>query len=153
LVLLTLGTAIAVASGVLDSIRGLHLYLVAVVAIVAYAAVTSALSGFGRIERRSRRRSRAEGEASRPPFFERAHRRLELASSSTVQFEHLRPSLRAVADQRLARHAVRLESDAARDLLGEREWSLLVQPRSGDKFAPGPRPGELRALIDALGRV
>lgn len=149
-------TSIALAGvvlGVFPPYGALRVYLVAVVAIVAFAAVTSALSGFGRIERRSRPRSRAVGATARPPFFERAQRRLELASSSNVQFEQLRPRLQEIAEQRLAGHAVRLQSDAARDLLGEQEWSLLVQPRSGDKFAPGPRPAALRALIDALERL
>jgi hypothetical protein len=70
-----------------------------------------------------------------------------------VQFEQLRPRLQEIAERRLARHAARLQSDAARELLGEQEWSLLMQPRSGDKFDPGPRTAELRALIDALERV
>jgi hypothetical protein len=153
LVVLTFGALFALVSGVMDAARAVHVYLVAVVAIVAYAAVISALAGFGRIERRSRPRSRMEGETSRPPFFERAHRRLELASSSNVQFEQLRPRLQEIAEQRLAHHGARLGSDESRRLLGEAAWLLLTRPRHGDKFDPGPRAGELRALIDALERV
>lgn len=153
LVLLTLAAPVAVVFGAIDTARAVHVYLVAVTAIVAYAAATATLSGFGRIERRPGRRSRTELEASRPPFFERAQRRLELASTSIAQFEQLRPRLRAIAEQRLARHGLRLQSDAGRGLLGEEAWLLLAQPRQGDKFAPGPQPSELRALIDTMERI
>jgi hypothetical protein len=88
-----------------------------------------------------------------PAFFKRAQRQVELASTSIAQFEQLRPSLREIAEQRLARRGLRLRNDAARGLLGNEAWLLLDRPRQGDKFAPGPKPSELRALIEALERI
>jgi hypothetical protein len=153
-VLLTATVLTAVVFDVVPTRGAVRVYLVVVVAAAAAVTVARALSRFGRLERRARRpRSRARSDIPMPLFFGRAERRLELASSSIAQFELLRPRLREVAEQRLALRGTRLESDASRRLLGETAWLLLDRRREGDKFAPGPRPTELRELIDALERI
>jgi hypothetical protein len=153
-VLLTLLVVAGVVAGVLPAGATVRVYLLVVVAAGAVVVVAGTLSRFDRIERVPRRRgSRALVDVPLPPFFERTQRRLELASTSIAQFEQLRPRLREIAEQRLAGHGLRLRSDAAKGVLGEEAWLLLDRPREGDKFAPGPKPSELRALIEALERI
>jgi hypothetical protein len=153
-VLVTVLVVAGVVVGLVPARGALHVYLLVVVAVGAVVAVTRVLSQFGRLERRPRwRRSGPASDVSVPAFFKRAQRQVELASTSIAQFEQLRPSLREIAEQRLARRGLRLRNDAARGLLGNEAWLLLDRPRQGDKFAPGPKPSELRALIEALERI
>lgn len=46
----------------------------------------------------------------------------------------LRPSLKRIAEHRLDRHGLGIESAGAVDLLGEREWNTLM--RTGDEAVP-----------------
>jgi hypothetical protein len=126
-------------------------YLLALVALAGVLVVTRTLSRFGRLERLPRREAKAD-ERERPPFFERAIRRVELAGASGVYFEQLRPRLREIAEQRLVPHGVRLRDERARELLGDEAWLALERRPDGDKFEP-PREGELRGVIEALERL
>ena len=152
----------------------MRFYLLAVLTLATYAVVSQTLSRFARVKRAPRRQRLATAAESRlPPFFERAERReahlclplpgggavtLALAPieqaihTSAGQFEQVRQRLREIAEQRLARRGLRLNSDA-RDLVGEKAWLLLAGPPPADRFAPGPPPSDLRHLIEALEQI
>jgi hypothetical protein len=150
LAVLTLAVLVAVAAaGVLSPAAALRAVALVGVALLAAAVAAGALAGFGRVERRRRRRAQPQPGAS-PVLVERAERRLELAMSFALQFESLRRDLRAAAEQRLAGRGLRFESEAARELLGEEAWELLAAPAKADGFAPGLERGRLARLLAAL---
>jgi hypothetical protein len=126
-------------------------YLLALLALAGTVVASRTLSRFGRLER-APRREQVTNDPETPPLFERAMRRIELANTSGVYFEQLRPRLREIADQRLAAHGLRLRSEDARELLGEEAWLALERRPEGDKFAPPPE-GELTRVIEALERI
>jgi hypothetical protein len=151
---LTLAALAGVALGILPATGTVRGYLLAVVALAGVLALQKTVPGLGRLERRPRGRGKSPGEEeSLPPFFQRAERRLELASASLGQFEQLRPQLRLIAERRLAVRGLRFESEQARELLGASAWRLLERTPAGDKFAPGPEPAELSTLIEKLERI
>jgi hypothetical protein len=146
----TLAALALIVLGVFPPVDVARFYLLALIALAVVVVAGGTLSGFGPLERS--RRKEATGEPETPPFFERAKRRVELADASGVYFEQLRPRLREIADQRLAAHGLRLQSEGARQLLGEEAWLALDRPPEGDKFAPPPE-GELARVIGALERI
>jgi hypothetical protein len=153
LVLFATIVAIAViVLGILSPVEAVRLYVLGITALAGAVVVRRTLFRFGRLERAPRRRRPVTEAAEVPPFFERAQRRIELANASGVYFEQLRPRLREVADQRLAAHGLRLQSEEARKLLGEEAWLPLDRQPEGDKFAPPP-DGELARVIGALERI
>lgn len=137
--------------GIFPPVDVVRIYLLGLIAFAGALAAGRTLSQFGRVER-SRRREPLPETPETPVFFERAERRIELASESGVYFEQLRPRLREIAEQRLAAHGTRLESDRARRLLGDDAWNALERRPQEDKFAPPPE-GELGRVIAALERI
>lgn len=127
-----------------------RVYLLGLIALAGAIVTTRTLSRFGRLERLPRKEVTEEPKT--PPFFERAKRRVELAQTSGVYFEQLRPRLREIAEQRLAARGLRPSNEGARELLGDEAWLALERPPEGDKFAPPPE-GELDRVIEALERV
>src|SRR5262245_13869983 len=95
----------------------------------------------------------------RPLELERLEREVYLSvSTSFYLHRRLLPLLREIASTRLfMRHGIDLDRrpDAAAALLGERAWAWLrpavEAPR--DRWAPGPPPAELRAVVDALEKI
>lgn len=151
LVLFSAAAAVAfILVGAFPPVDVARIYMLGLIALAGAVVVTRTLSRFDRLERLSRREVAEEPET--PPFFERAKRRAELAQTSGVYFEQLRPRLREIAEQRLAAHGLRLRGEEARDLLGEEAWLALERRPEGDKFAP-PREGALRDVIEALERI
>jgi hypothetical protein len=143
---------VAVLFGLVSPGRAVWICAIVTVAIAAYTAVAESLAAF-EPPQRSTRRLPMRRRRPVPAFFDRVERRLELASVTAAQYEPLRQRLRAIAEQRLAGHGVRLESDEARRLLGEEAWRLLEDVPHEDRFSPGPRPPELHRLLEALERV
>jgi hypothetical protein len=136
--------------GAFPPVDVVRIYLLELIALAGAVVATWTLSRFGRLERLPSREVTEDRET--PPFFERAKRRVELAQTSGVYFEQLRPRLREIAEQRLAARGLRLTSAEARELLGEEPWVALERPQEGDKFAPPPE-GELRRVIEAVERL
>lgn len=60
----------------------------------------------------------------------------------------LRPALRRIAEHRLDRHGLGMESPGAVELLGEREWNTLMA--TGDEAVP---VDELELLVAGLERL
>jgi hypothetical protein len=129
----------------------MRLYLLGVVAVLGAFLAGRTLSRFGRLERSPRWWKRKATRAETPPFFERANRRIELANTSEVYFEQLRPRLREIAEQRLAARGLWLRSEDARELLGQEAWLALDQ-QAEDKFAR-PEEGRLARVIESLERI
>jgi hypothetical protein len=150
LTLLALG---ALVLGVIPSSRTIHIYLVLVVALAAYAAVRDASQRFDAPQRLRRRLRLRHRHRVLPPYFERVVRTIELASMTSAQYEPVRRRLRLIAEQRLAAHGVLLDSGRAQELLGADAWALLEEIPHERRFERGPRPRELRQLIDALERM
>ncbi len=138
--------------GVFPPADVVRIYLLGLVALAGALAAGRTLARFGRLERTPRRAKPEPKTPETPAFFERALRRVELANTSGIYFEQLRPRLREIAEQRLAGRGVRLGSDDARALLGEDAWLALERVPEGDKLAP-PRKGELAGVIQALERI
>jgi hypothetical protein len=135
--------------GLVAPVDAARIYLLGLVGVAGAVAASGTLSHFGRLERRRRR---VKGRPVTPAFFERTQRRIELASASGIYFEQLRPRLREIAEQRLAKHGLRLKSDGARQLLGEEAWQALERPPAGDRFER-PERGRLARVIGALERL
>jgi hypothetical protein len=151
LVLISAVAAVAlILVGALPPVDVVRIYLLGLIALAGAVVATWTLSRFGRLERWPR--SEVTEEPETPPFFERAKRRVELAQTSGVYFEQLRPRLREIAEQRLAARGLRLTSAEARKVLGEEPWLALEGQQQGDKFAPPPE-GELGRVIEALERI
>jgi hypothetical protein len=142
----------AIVFGALPPVDVARIYLLALVALAGALVARRTLSRFERIERSARRPETEAGQPEPPPFFERAKRRIELANTSGVYFEQLRPRLREIAEQRLVGHGLRLRDEEARELLGEEAYRALERRPEGDKFAPPPE-GELARVVEALERI
>ena len=153
LIVLTLLALVALLFGVIPSSRTIHIYLVLVVALAAYAAVRDALSGYDTAQRLRRRLRLPRRTRVLPPYFERVVRTIELASMTSAQYEPVRRRLRVIAEQRLGAHGVLLESERAQELLGADAWALLQEIPHSQRFERGPRPRELRQLIEKLEQV
>ncbi len=149
----TLLALVGLVFGVIPSERTIHIYLAFVVALAAYAAVSDTLRRFDspqRLRRRLRLRIRPH---SVPPYFERVVRTIELASMTSAQYEPVRRRLRLIAEQRLGARGVLLESDRAQELLGVDGCTLLQEIPHERRFERGPRPRQLRELIERLEQV
>lgn len=88
----------------------------------------------------------------------RIERSVALSGSSRLEFEHrLQPDLRHLAGERLRlRRGINLERrpDAARAVLGERAWDLVMRRGAGsDRTAPAPALAEIRELFEMLEQV
>ncbi len=136
--------------GAFSPVDVVRTYLLGLIALAGAVVATRTLARFGQLERLPRREITEEPET--PPFFEAAKRRIELAQVSGVYFEQLRPRLREIAEQRLAAHGLRLKSEKARELLGDKAWLALERRPQRDKFAPPPE-GELDRVVEALERI
>jgi hypothetical protein len=122
------------------------------------------------------RTTREAGPSTRTSDFERALAELagrhpsdtgDLALVNDVQQStasalhlhvRLRPTLREIAAHRLwMRFGVDLdrEQGRARELVGAEAWELVrpERPPPGDRLARGPRPAELRAVVEELERL
>jgi hypothetical protein len=153
LVLFSMAAALAaIVFGALPPVDVARIYLLALVALAGAVVAGRTLSRFGRLERLPRRAKIDTEEREPPLFFERAKRRIELANTSGVYFEQLRPRLREIAEQRLVVHGLRLSDEEARQLLGEETYRALERRPEGDKFAPPPE-GELARVVEALERI
>jgi hypothetical protein len=123
----------------------------AVAALVAYAAVR-------RLAPPARRRARRGPPASAlPPRLERLERRVALGVGSAVDLHTgVRPVLREIAGERLARRGIALDADPdAPVLLGDELWEIVRPDRPvPDRVDPHGLP--LRALrrhLDTLERL
>jgi hypothetical protein len=138
--------------GALPAVDMIRLYLLGVIAVAGAFLAGRTLSRFGRLRRSRRWWKRSVQRETAPPFLDRAERRIELANSTEVYFEQLRPRFREIAEQRLSGRGARLRSEEARELLGDEAWLALERPPEGDKFAR-PAEGRLERVIDALERI
>ena len=109
--------------------------------------------------RRSAIEQALEGEqAPRPERLaelERLEREVVLSRQSAFDaYFRLRPVLREISRQRLARRGVDLDAagPAAERLLGPEAWAIVRPdlPRPRDHFAPGVRLEEMRRAIESL---
>jgi hypothetical protein len=152
-VLFSLAAALAaIVFGALPPLEVARIYLLVLVALAGTVVASRTLARFGRLERSPRRANIDTEDPEPPPFFERAKRRIELANTSGVYFEQLRPRLREIAEQRLVVHGLRLSDEEARHLLGGKTYRALERRPEGDKFAPPPE-GELARVVGALERI
>jgi hypothetical protein len=155
--LLTLVVVFAIAAlaaillGASSAVDVTRLYLLGVIAVAGVLLAGRTLSRFDPLDRSPRWWKRSVKKTETPAFFVRAERRVELANTSEVYFEQLRPRLREIAGQRLAERGLRLGSHEARDLLGPEAW-LALERRAEDKFAR-PEEGRLERVIEALERI
>jgi hypothetical protein len=93
-----------------------------------------------------------------PAQLVRLERVVEWSGTSALDVHtRLRPVLVEIADARLGRRGLRLDRDAeeARRLLGPAAWELVRpdRPAPPNRDAPGLRPRELEAALDALEAV
>jgi hypothetical protein len=136
----------------------LDVYVLVLGALAVFAAVLATRQAFP-LDRGSALAAALEREpraALRPPELERLEREVTLGVSTAFDLHYrLRPTLREVAEQRLAdRHGLRLdrggrEVEAA---LGEELWELLRPDRkSPDKrWTSGLEPEGVRRVVERL---
>jgi hypothetical protein len=94
--------------------------------------------------------------ATRPASLTQLERVVYLASISAFDVHmRLRPRLRLVAEHRLARRGVPVDSPEADDLLGDDLADLVRpgRPRPEDPFAPGMPLERQRAALERLERI
>lgn len=106
-------------------------------------------------DRRHDRRPPATSPPPRPPQLVAIERAVASGADNADDLHgRLRPLLRELAQGRLARRHLSLDSDpdAVRAELGDRAWELLraERPRPEARFASGIEPGELAAIVDRL---
>ncbi len=156
----TVGLAVALAMRPGDSGHAVEAYLLFLgclgVALLAQATTRSFPAPTpSRIDAALTRPPRKD---MRLPELERLERELEMAMESAYDsYYRLRPTLRDIAEARLAYSAVELDQPGGRaeELLGPDAWSI-VRPgleRPSDHHAPGPRLAEIERAIDALERL
>jgi hypothetical protein len=99
---------------------------------------------------------REERAPVRPPDLERTERMLTLAVTTAFDLHYrLRPTLRDVAEQRLAdRRGLRLDSGDPRveEALGDELWEIVRSDREAPdhRFLPGLPPAALQRVVDRL---
>jgi len=91
----------------------------------------------------------------RPPELERLERELTLGSSTAFDLHfRLRPTLREIADERLAARGLQLDrgGPAVEEALGEELWGIVRPDREPPfkRFAPGISPAEAARVVDRL---
>ena len=89
----------------------------------------------------------------RPPELERLERELTLGSSTAFDLHYrLRPTLREIADERLAARGLRLDGGGAavEQALGEELWELVRPDREPPvkRFAPGISPPAAARVVE-----
>jgi hypothetical protein len=97
-------------------------------------------------------------EPARIAELERLEREVTMAASREFDLHYrLRPVLREIADSRLARRGVGLDSGSprVRELLGDELWALTVADREppADRQAPGLGFEELGRTVERLERL
>ena len=131
----------------------LHVYVFVVGGLLMLGLVAAAGDSVPRRSRSELDQALAERNrrAPRLPDVERTEREVTLATASAYDLHYrLLPHLREVAQCRLERAG----KVAGPDTLG-RWWELLRpdRPEPEDRFAPGIKQAELRALVDDLERM
>ena len=91
----------------------------------------------------------------RPPELERLERELTLGSSTAFDLHYrLRPTLREIADERLAARGLRLDGGGAavEEALGQELWELVRPDREPPvkRFAPGISPPAAARVVERL---
>lgn len=155
LVVLSVAFGVLLASGFVRTPLLLRGYLLAAAALALLAAL-AVVRAAAPAARRSRfeavlRQARPDGQ--RLPQLERVERAVTLAVGNAFELHvRLRPRLQEIAELRLARRGVALDSPAGRAALGEEAWALLrpdLQPPE-DRFASGITPERLRRVVETL---
>jgi hypothetical protein len=131
----------------------LHVYVFVVGGLLMLGLVAAAGDSVPRRSRSELDQALAERNRRTPrlPDVERTEREVTLATASAYDLHYrLLPHLREVAQCRLERAG----KAAGPDTLG-RWWELLRpdRPEPEDRFAPGIKQAELRALVDDLERM
>jgi hypothetical protein len=131
----------------------LHVYVFLLGALLMLGIVAAAGDAVPRRLRSGLDRALAEsGRRERPlPELERTQREVTLATATAYDLHvRLLPHLREIAQCRLERTG----KTAGPDTLG-RWWELLRpdRPEPDDRFAPGIKQAELRALVNDLERM
>ena len=91
----------------------------------------------------------------RPPELERLERELTLGGSTAFDLHfRLRPTLREIADERLAARGLRLEAGGpeVEKALGDELWELVRPDRAPPvrRFAPGISPDAAERVVERL---
>jgi hypothetical protein len=131
----------------------LHVYVFVVGALLMLGLVAAAGDSVPRRSRSELDQALAERNRRTPrlPDVERTEREVTLATASAYDFHYrLLPHLREIAQCRLERAG----KAPGPETLG-RWWELLRpdRPEPEDRFAPGIKQSELRALVDELERM
>jgi hypothetical protein len=124
-------------------------------ALLAELARTHPAGGPSRFDAALRRPRRRHGRLAALAKLER-----EVALAGTSAFDvhfRLRPTLRDIAAQLLARRGVDLDRqpEAARRILGDEAWELVREDREppSERFGPGLEPERLRRVVESLEAV
>jgi hypothetical protein len=128
---------------------------------LALAAVSSALGDVAPREDESQLEEAMAPEASEPARIaelERLEREVALATSRDFDLHYrLRPVLREIAQSRLERRGVQLDSESprVRELLGDELWALTAADRevSAYRQAPGLPLADLERTVERLERL
>jgi hypothetical protein len=128
---------------------------------VALAAIMPALGSVAPRQRESLLEEAMETEQPEPvriAELDRLEREVALAASGDFDLHfRLRPVLREIAESRLERRGVRLDSESprVRELLGDELWALTVADRepSAYRLAPGVPLEELERTVERLERL
>jgi hypothetical protein len=131
----------------------LHIYVFLLGALLMLGVVAAAGDSVPRRLRSELDRALSEStqRAPRVPELERTEREVTLAAATAYDLHvRLLPHLREIAQCRLERSG----KTSGPDTLGP-WWELLRpdRPEPADRFAPGIKPAELRALVSDLERM
>jgi uncharacterized membrane protein len=131
----------------------LHVYVFLLGAMLMLGVVAAAGDSVPRRLRSELDRALSESSQreQRVPELERTEREVTLATATAYDLHvRLLPHLREIAQCRLERSG----KTSGPDTLG-RWWELLRpdRPEPDDRFAPGIKPAELRALVSDLERI
>jgi len=131
----------------------LHIYVFLVGALLMLGIVAAACDAVPRRLRSELDRALADSGRRQPPLqeLERTQREVTLATATAYDLHvRLLPHLREIAQCRLERSG----KTSGPDTLG-RWWDLLRpdRPEPDDRFAPGIKQAELRALVSDLERM
>jgi hypothetical protein len=135
----------------------LDVYLLTLGGLSVLVAVVATRRAFP-VESRSALAAALEHEAEpplRPAELVRLEREATLAVSSAFDLHYwLRPALRTIAEDRLARHGLELDAGgpAVEEVLGEELWELVRPDRAARlrRDEPSLKPGGLRRVVERL---
>jgi hypothetical protein len=130
-----------------------HVWVLAVGALGMFALVAAVGAAVPRRRRSDLSRALAARDEAPPPVSQLAKVEREVTLSVGNAYDlHVRllPQLREIAEARLERRGKQLSAETA-----GRWWDLLRpdRPQPADRFAPGIRESELRALVADLERM